>query len=308
MISFRDPKNPSGIIWIASYPKSGNTWVRVFLHNLMQIQDGTPLADDDLAQVARAAVSEAALVPLFQEILGKPVSEATVEEIAAARPKVQETVRVKTRGPALLKTHNLFGTAFDIPIINARASVGAIYIVRNPLDIVLSLQDHLGATLPEAILAMESDNFASLTEPRQVYELWGSWSQNVETWSQQPADRVLVVRYEDMLENPVPTFLGIARHIRQAPSKADLALAVERASFKRLNAQEQQVGFSEKAPRGTAFFRVGRSGQWHDKLTEDQIKRIVARHHKQMQRHGYLTEDLMRFVPVDATAGSAVPH
>jgi hypothetical protein len=302
MISFRDPNNPSGIIWIASYPKSGNTWVRVFLHNLMLIQNSMPLDDNDLAQVAAVAVSEASLVPLFQQVMGKPVTEAKVEEIAAARPKVQETVRAKSSGPALIKTHNLFGAAFDIPIINAHASVGAVYIVRNPLDVVLSLQDHLGSTLPEAILAMESDNFATLTDARQVYELWGSWSQNVETWSRQPAERVLVVRYEDMLDNPIQTFGLISHHLLQAPGKADLALAIERSSFKRLNAQEQAVGFREKTPRGSAFFRVGRSGQWREHLTEDQIRRIVARHHVQMERHGYLTDELKGFVPAETAS------
>lgn len=302
MIRISDPQRPTGIVWIASYPKSGNTWVRVFLHNLMLIQMGAPLNDTDLDQVARNAVSEASLIRLFEEFAGKPVMEATVEEIAAARPKVHEAVRQRTPTVGLLKTHNILGRIFGVPTINPDATAGAIYVVRNPLDVVLSLQDHLGATLPEAILAMESENFASLPEARQVYEMWGSWSQNVETWTSDPRDFIIIVRYEDMLDNPIPTFRAVATHLHQAPTDAQLALAVERSSFKRLNRQEQEVGFREKAARGSAFFRVGRAGQWRDQLDENQIRRIVARHHKQMERFGYLTEDMMRYVPAAANA------
>jgi hypothetical protein len=219
-----------------------------------------------------------------------------------ARPKVHEAVRQRTPTIGLLKTHNILGSAFGVPTINPNATAGAIYVVRNPLDVVLSLQDHLGATLPEAILAMESDNFVTLPEPRQVYEIWGSWSQNVGTWTTNAKDFVLVVRYEDMLSNPMTTFSGIARHLRQPVIGSQIKRAIDRASFKRLSEQEQHVGFAEKAPRGTAFFRVGQSGQWRQQLEESQVKRIVARHHKQMQRFGYLTEELKRFVPAAANA------
>jgi hypothetical protein len=149
---------------------------------------------------------------------------------------------------------------------------------------------------------MESDNFASLTDDRQVYEMWGSWSQHVETWTQQKADQVLVVRYEDMLDDPISTFTTMAQHLRQAPGRADVRLAIERSSFDRLNRQEQAVGFAEKTPRGSAFFRVGRSGQWRDQLEAEQIRRIVARHHRQMQRFGYLTDELRAYVPAQVSA------
>ena len=154
-----DPKKPSGIIWIASYPKSGNTWIRVFLQNLMTILSGQPLGENDLAETARNAASEVGSIPPFQKFLGKPVASATPDEIMAARPKVHELVKQHSGTVALLKTHNLLGLISGQPLINMGASAGAIYIVRNPLDVVLSLQDHLGSTLPEAIAAHESPQF-----------------------------------------------------------------------------------------------------------------------------------------------------
>lgn len=287
-----DPKKPSGIVWIASYPKSGNTWIRVFLQNLMTILSGQPLGENDLADTARNASSEAALVPLFQKFLGKPITHATPDEIMAVRPKVHELVKQQNGTVALLKTHNLLGLLSGKPLINMGASAGAIYIVRNPLDIVLSLQDHLGSSMPEAIAAMNHPNFSSPTDASQVFEIWGSWSQHVESWTMRKSDPVLVVRYEDMVDNPLPTFTGIVRHLRQAPTAVQIAAAIERSSFKRLSEQEKRTGFSEKTPRGSAFFRVGRHGQWRDKLAPDQIRSIVTKHHVQMRNFGYMTPDL----------------
>jgi hypothetical protein len=287
-----DPKNPSGIVWIASYPKSGNTWVRVFLNNLMSILSSQPLTENDLAETAKNASSEAGLVPLFQQLLKKPVATATVEEVMAVRPRLHQLIKERNQSVALLKTHNILGLISGAPLINMGASAGAIYIVRNPLDVVLSLQDHLGATLPEAIAALNYPNFTSPSDAYQVFEVWGSWSQNVESWTMRQAEPVLVIRYEDMIDEPVTTFTSIVRHLGQAPTAAQIKTAIERSSFKRLNEQEARVGFSEKSARGSAFFRVGRYGQWRDKLTPEQVGTIVGKHHAQMRKFGYLTPEL----------------
>jgi hypothetical protein len=125
-----------------------------------------------------------------------------------------------------------------------------------------------------------------------VFEVWGSWSQNVESWTMRSAEPVLVVRYEDMLDEPMKTFTAIVRHLRQAPTTAQIQAAIDRSSFRRLNEQEARLGFSEKSARGSAFFRVGRHGQWRDKLTPDQVSAIVAKHHVQMRKFGYMTPEL----------------
>jgi hypothetical protein len=302
MIALTDPANPSGIVWIASYPKSGNTWVRVFLQNFMLIANGQPLDDTDLSQTAQVAAAENALVKIFEQHMGKPLAKASLLDVATARPKVHETIKAKSTGIALIKTHNMLGLVSGTPTINRAVSAGAIYIVRNPLDVVLSLQDHLGSTLEEAILGMGYPNFATMNEPRKVSELWGSWSQNVESWTLQKADPILVLRYEDMLEKPVEAFAAIVHHLRQPVVKEQIEAAVERASFKRLKEQEERFGFAEKTPKGSAFFRVGKAGQWKEKLSEEQVSKIVRKHHRQMRRFGYMTPELERFAKETATA------
>ena len=214
----------------------------------MLIAEGKPLDDTDLSQVAKLARAEDSLVPLFEKVLGKPVMKASILDVAAARAKVHEMIKTNSAGVALIKTHNLLGMISGMATINRAVSAGAIYVVRNPLDVVLSLQDHLGSTLDEAILGMGHPNFATMNEPRKVFELWGSWSQNVESWTAQKSDPVLVLRYEDMLEKPIETFTSIVRHLRQPIVSAQIEGAVERASFKRLRGRKRQPASPRNPP------------------------------------------------------------
>ena len=92
------------IVWIASYPKSGNTWVRVFLHNLIRELRGKTEGSQDINDLGRFAIWEHGLLD-FTRVLGKPSKEATMEEIARARPIVQRLLSAEQLNLALAKTH-----------------------------------------------------------------------------------------------------------------------------------------------------------------------------------------------------------
>jgi hypothetical protein len=122
-----------------------------------------------------------------------------------------------------------------------------------------------------------------------VYEVHGSWSQHVWSWTHAPHRTLWVVRYEDMLADPNKTFGEIAQHLRLNATRRELKRAIERSSFARLQAQERDKGFRERPPYADQnFFREGRAGQWKEILTPAQIGRIVRDHGEQMQRFGYL--------------------
>ena len=131
-----------GIAWIASYPKSGNTWVRVFLYHLVRLQEGYPRADNDLHALDRASAYEARFYGLYQEVMGKPLTVATAEEVAAARSRVHALIVERAPSVALVKTHNFRGKIYGHRTINMKVSAGSIYIVRDPRDVVISLADH----------------------------------------------------------------------------------------------------------------------------------------------------------------------
>ena len=122
-----------------------------------------------------------------------------------------------------------------------------------------------------------------------VYELYGSWSENVMSWTRKAHPGLHTMRYEDMLARPEETFGKLCAFLRLAPSAGDLQAAIEKSSFERLKGQEEKHGFWEKPKDAARFFREGRSGAWREKLSPDQIGAIAGGHAEQMARFGYDT-------------------
>src|SRR5262249_36967401 len=97
---------------------------------------------------------------------------------------------------------------------------------------------------------------------KQVYEVYGSWSQHVTSWTRKPHPAIYVMRYEDMLAEPQKTFGALAPHLLFTPSESELADAIDRSSFERLREQEEKAGFKERPEKAERFFREGRAEQW----------------------------------------------
>lgn len=288
-----DANDPRGIVWIASYPKSGNTWVRLFLHHLLRIKRGRADGAREIDRLGETAPSFAGQAVLFERFLGKRLSQSDMKEVVTARPKVQEAmVREAGRGVIPVKTHSFLGRVFDTPLISLGFSVGAIYVVRNPLDVAVSLAPYLGLPLDLTIRTMAATLTAPPPSDLLAPEIWGSWTENVRSWTTEPPPVIKVMRYEDMLADPVAACTAIAEHMRIGASPAEIAEAVAASSFERAAREEEASGFAER-PEGTErFFRVGKAGQWRTALTPGQVDMIVEAHEEQMQRFGYLPRQI----------------
>lgn len=280
------PQPQSGFVWLASYPKSGNTWTRAFLHNLLRAMSG-----DNGTQSINAMNRFTAGVngtELYARILGFTPSDKHRNEIAAARHEVQRYVADLFEGLIFTKTHEALMIDRGSTTINFEVTAGAIYIVRNPLDVVISYAHHMGCTIDQTIAMMATPNSQTSVTDKVVYEVFGSWSQHVASWTRKPHQAIHVMRYEDMLSDPERTFGGLARHLLFAPTPAQLTEAIDESSFENLRAQEEAEGFRERSPKAERFFREGRAGQWKEVLTTEQVDRIVRDHGEQMARFGYL--------------------
>ncbi len=284
-----DPNNPKGIVWIASYPKSGNTWLRIFFYHLLRITGGHPADEDDINKLDRASAYEGRLFGLFEQFLGKPLATATRDEVSAVRPQVHAAIAQRSDALAMIKTHNLLGNLAGIPTVNTAVTAGALYLVRDPRDVALSLAHHLGTSTDEAIKVMATSGFHSDNTEETAFETWGSWSEHVYSWTMQPHDALMIVRFEDLLRDPVKQFTAVVKHLRQKPTPEQIAEAVELSTFDKLQAAEAKRDFRERSERADRFFRQGRAGEWRDKLSKDQVQRIADTHHEQMRRFGYLT-------------------
>ncbi|MGH8190507.1 MAG: sulfotransferase domain-containing protein [Rhodanobacteraceae bacterium] len=274
------------IVWLASYPKSGNTWLRAFLANLVANR-ADPLRPNEI----RDYTDSEARADRFSELAGRPNTELTASEIAALRSDVQALIAQRAQGTRLVMTHNFCGSFDEHPVINWQVTAGAIYVVRNPLDVAVSMTHHFGLTVDAAIERLGDDRVASINDELFVSHFIGSWSTHVGSWAdaaERASGKVIVLRYEDLLEKPAKHFAKAAKLIGLGQDKARIERAVKHTSFQTLSSLEQKHGFVEAVDEKTRFFFKGRANQWREALSREQVQRIVHDHREQMQRFKYV--------------------
>ena len=273
------------LIWLASYPKSGNTWLRAFLHNLLR----NPKTPFDINKLTSFSAVDS-VAEWYRHFEPRPASELSIEEVARLRPQVHRRMTVASPDNVFVKTHNALVADFGVPLVTPEVTAGMIYVVRNPLDVVISYSHHLGLSIGETIAWMATPGARTRNTDEWVTERMGSWSEHVASWTTRPLPALHVVRYEDMQIQPLETFAGVARFLGLDPPRERLERAVEMSSFKVLQEQERQHGFREKSAVAERFFRAGAMDQWKAALTRDHVARMVATHRAQMARFGYVPD------------------
>jgi hypothetical protein len=260
--------------------------LRAFLANLVANR-ADPLRPDEI----RDYTDSETRADRFSELAGRTSTELSIDEIAALRPDVHTLIAQRAQGTRLVMTHNFCGTFDGHPVFNWEVTAGAIYVLRNPLDVVVSMTHHFGLTLDEAIDRLGDDRVASINDQVAVSHVIGSWSSHVEGWAdaaERAPGKVIVLRYEDLLEKPAKHFAKAAKLIGLGQDKARIERAVKHTSFQTLSSLEQKHGFVEAVDEKTRFFFKGRANQWRDTLSREQVQRVVDAHREQMQRFRYV--------------------
>lgn len=278
----------SGIYWLASYPKSGNTWLRSFLFNLQQ--NGAAPADiNDLSTGHIASARN-----WLDEVLGFDTAELDSGEVERLRPAVYRW----TLNNSHISYHKIHDACTLTPdgehLVNSEATRGALYIVRNPLDVAVSAASHWHLSLDETIDCMRQPDMTLARNQKGLYDQVPqkllSWSQHVLSWVNATHLNLQVIRYEDMLANPIATFTQAAQFLQLPTEPSRIEKAVRFSDFKILSQQEAEKGFKERPMRAERFFRQGKSGDWLHKLTSSQVHRILTDHGEVMQRFGYMDD------------------
>jgi aryl sulfotransferase len=279
----------SQIVWLASYPKSGNTWLRVFLSNY-RTDSGQP--KDINALDFGAAASDR---NYFDSALGIESSDMTEDEIEQCRPEACRYLAERSAVPLYFKTHDAYVfTPSGAPLIPSDVTRGAIYVARNPLDVVVSFAHYLHRSIDEAIqlLALESTSLSGNSDRLETAfrERLLSWSGHVNSWLDQRAVPVHLMRYEDMYFRPIDAFTSVVRFLGWEEDTDRVRRAVGFSSFEVLRQQEQAGGFREKLPKTGSFFRQGQADSWREVLTKEQVARVIVDQGPAMQRLGYLPD------------------
>ena len=287
---------PPAIIWLSAWPKSGTTWLRAVLTNYLA-DDDQPASINALVGGRRESRAE------FDECLGVNSADMTDEEVSrrlpafrtalaerllAARSSAKQHARHE---PLFVKTHEAYRLPGGAPRFPGEA-FGAVYLVRNPLDVAVSYAHHLNWPIDATIKRMNDPDVREAHNATGVYpelpEPLTTWSHHVASWTEQTAVPVHVVRYEDLLADPHNQFAAIVRFAGLAWDGPVLDRAIEHSAFHRLSEQEAADGFREKQPTAASFFRAGVAGQWRSALEAAQVQALVDAHGDVMERFGYL--------------------
>lgn len=277
--------NGRHLVWLASYPKSGNTWLRAMLTAFLEPESEVMLdrlvgrnsfldrqALDDFAGIDSAQLSADELIP-YQAMQLRAANEEACEAF-------------------FCKTHSARLAASDgTPLFPADATAGAILIVRNPIDIVPSYAHHEGKHF-DRIIAMMGDEEAGLDlwsgkRSANLPQVMGSWSSHSASWADCDDFPVLVLRYEDLLDDPAGGLAKVLGFVGLEFDEAQLAAAVLEAQFDRLKQHEAAAGFAEKPSETREFFRSGTSGDGAMQLSDQQIEEVLRKHAGVMRRFGY---------------------
>lgn len=278
------------IVWLASYPKSGNTWFRAFLSALMD--DGKI----DINKLTTDGIfSSRQLISDYSDINSTILTDS---EVKILQPEVFRLIASQaSKNRLFIKIHDAYTfNKSNLPIVPSESTHCAIYIIRNPLDIVASLANHNNTNIdeaikfmnnPEACFAFQKNNFNINIQTRQILY---DWSNHVISWKTKPDFPVYFVRYEDLKKDSFATFRDALRKIGDYYSDESIQRAVLASSFNQLKKQEEESGFKEKSYSSPLFFRNGRSESWNSELNETQIKSIMSFHETIMRIFGYLPE------------------
>lgn len=279
--------NISGIYWLASYPKSGNTWFRIVLANLLE---QGPI---DINQFATGKIASSR--HWVEEALGFDSTYLTHDELDQLRPRIYAWLGETLSEPAYHKIHDAYTFVNDEPLLPKAGCLGALYFIRNPLDVAISYAHHASKSLDEIIVEMSQSDAAfcknKFRHNQQIRQHLLSWSAHAKSWIDNQDIPVHTLRYEDMKNTSLETFTQAFRFLGLNPSPEALTIALENARIDKLQAQEEQDGFREKPAQMQRFFRKGIVGDWQNLLTETQISRIIQEHREMMERFGYLNAD-----------------
>lgn len=283
-----DREQSDGVVWLASYPKAGNTWMRLMLMHLLHPPRSSWTLDSPIWNGGNLPIKRRRLEALCLI----DTSMLTPGEFDQLNPCVVNAASQHVTGTVFYKTHDAYRFTPDgVPVLGNALNQKAIYLVRDPRDVALSLAEFWGKSVqstvdtmndPEALLSGSRRKFTP-----QVVQKLTDWSGHVRSWLDQNQMPVLLVPYEHLRQEPLRWLSDVLDFVGIAATASQMEKAVRLTQFERLQKEEREHGFSEYRERPGVFFRRARPGEWRGELSPDLVAAIERAHGPTMERLGY---------------------
>jgi len=295
--------SPEPYWYLASYPKSGNTWCRVFITELRR------LAGLDSADATASAQQEEQALRLNRDLatgsfvssrhwlddqLGIDSSDLCWAELDKVRGRVGHQRALYAECLRYHKVHDAFTSPDSAgrPVVPTEGCRGAVVMIRHPADVAVSLSHFFSWELERCVAFLLNEEAAlcrsSTRGGHQVRQFMGTWANHVNSWVDQQQIPVLLLRYEDLLAQPELHF-GFLAGFLDLPTEPELIRqTVANTRFEKLRAKEEEEGGFHERPDGCErFFRSGRSGEGQEQLNADQLAQLEDAFSSTFQQFGY---------------------
>ena len=264
------------IIWIASYPKSGNTWVRAFLTSYYFTDDGT-FDPNHLEKIPDYPNKT-----LFAE--NHRIGHGEIHKFwSLSQRKI-----IKRQKLRFLKTHNALLKVHNKEFTTPEFTLGLIYIVRDPRNVITSLKNYYNYNSYEKALNFMMDDANYIWGENNDYaksQIISSWKINYISWVKKNKYKKILIKYEDMITNPEKTFekliifINNITNVKHAVDRNKLQKAILSTNFENMKKIEKEGNFKEKIlSKGNQdtkqFFYLGPQNNWKKMLDKNIINKI----------------------------------
>ena len=282
------------IIWLASYPKSGNTWVRSFISSLLYSNDGT----NDFSKLEN--IKQFPVRSQFQNFID---DLQDIKQVYQNWYIVQNYLNLDNK-IKFIKTHHVNCKIDNFKFTDDTNSIGVIYIVRDPRNVACSVKNHFSLENFEEVkefIFREHNWLGIITNKKlkpldnKIPTLISSWKTNYLSWKNKTKN-YLLIKYEDLIKDPHTEFSKISKylenHLNTKFDQKKIKRAIETCSFKNLQNLEMEGKFEEstidKNNKSVRFFHLGPDSDWKKILDKKIADEITAKFEPEMKELGYL--------------------